>query len=115
MTYCVGAINTATTFGPLSCGPGNAPTSSTSSSVSGGAISGVTVLDEFVIAQAGNSGNYDSYNDNYRELAGGAGVLVTDAATEALPAINYDWGRGSSAMNITSALAGYLKVEKIVD
>ena len=49
MTYCVGAINTATTFGPLSCGPGNAPTSSTSSSVSGGAISGTSFLEEYTV------------------------------------------------------------------
>lgn len=49
MEYSVGAIGCATTFGPLCCDAGAAPTWDTAWAVAGGAISGTSFIEEYTV------------------------------------------------------------------
>jgi hypothetical protein len=115
ISYSVGAINAATTFGSLTCNAGGVAVqldSDNGKGGTGGTISGTEYLYDYIIAKNGNDGGFYA-NQNYTDYGGGASVLVLENATSLYPAINLSYGRGASATGETSAMAGYLKVEKI--
>lgn len=104
MNYSCGAVNTQSSFGTtFICGAGLSGTSRSGGTLSASGYSSAT------IAANGNAGSTNSFS----EAAGGASVLTS---------LGLEWGRGSSASyaaasgsrtGSVSAMAGYIKLEKI--
>lgn len=75
-------------------------------------VSGIQVFSSYAINKSGNEG-YSVTAKYALDMPGGASVLSWSEATSDYPAIDYSWGRGASAKNTTSGLAGFLHIEKI--